>query len=82
MVNVVENIFCISDIWEMFCFPSRLPRTFRWTEPLEGTMPLVQQAALGAMAVTPEPAHHWGLAWQGTESHRGTCDRSPALQGH
>lgn len=63
MVHTVENVFCISDIWERFCFPSQKPsECLGQTEALEGIILLVHQAALGVMTVTTEqdwgPAHH------------------------
>lgn len=85
MVNVLENVFSVSDIWEMFCFVWRLPEPSEClggTEALEGT-----PACTGAITVTPEqdlgPAQHWVSEWARPQGHlwqlsRGTRSPAPA----
>lgn len=94
MVNMAENIYCISDIWEKFCFPSRLPRTFivSWMARVTGRdHPLGSPDCTGChdcdTGAGPGGQHITGCSpgraqsVTGDPGPRGTSDRSPGTAG-
>lgn len=92
MVNMAGNIFCISDTWETFCFPSRLPETLRvsWMDRGTGRDHLLgspartgchdcdTRAGLGGQHSTECAPDR---AQRGTEWPRGTLTAHQALLG-
>lgn len=88
MVNILENIFCVFDIWEMFCFPSKLPRAFRvsWMDRGTGRDTRLHWSSLWLQSRTWGPAQPWVSEWARPQGHlwqlsrhcRGTLSPAPA----